>query len=116
MCGALEAVLSTIFGVGDAVGNGAGVVRGLFVGLGVTGAVAGVGNRVGSFVRGEFVGLGVGNRVGYAVRGLSVGSGVRFCVGDGLLSHGVFGKQARPEGHSDEDPLGHGFKQFVEAS
>lgn len=56
MCGALVAVLSTIFRLGDAVGNGAGVVRDLLVGLGVTGAVgAGVGNRAGSFVRGAFV-------------------------------------------------------------
>jgi len=81
MCGALEDSISTNLGVGEVVGKG--------VGLGVRGAVGiRVGNRVGSFVRGAFVGFGV-----------------TFCVGDGSMSHGVFGKQAKPEGHSDDDPL-----------
>ena len=45
------------------------------------------------------------NRVGYFLREICIGLGVRFCVGDGPMSHGVFGKQARPEGHSDDNPL-----------
>jgi hypothetical protein len=53
----------------------------------------------------DTVGFCVGKRVGSFMRGVFVGLGVAFCVGDGSMSHGVFGKQARPEGHSDEDPL-----------
>jgi hypothetical protein len=32
------------------------------------------------------------------------------------VSHGVFGKHAKPSGHSELLPLGHGFRQLVEAS
>lgn len=31
-------------------------------------------------------------------------------------SHGVLGKHAKPSGHSELLPLGHGFRQLVEAS
>jgi len=33
-----------------------------------------------------------------------------------MSSQGVFGKQARPSGHSAEEPLGHGFTQVDDAS
>jgi hypothetical protein len=32
------------------------------------------------------------------------------------LSHGVLGKHAKPSGHSELLPLGHGFRQLVDAS
>ena len=57
----------------------------------------GVGKGVGTFV-GGFVGMDVvGGFVGMEV----VGGG----VGEGSTPQGVFGKQARPSGHSDDDPL-----------
>jgi len=75
----------------------------------------GVGSFVGSLVGncvGSFVGSIVGDEVGLEVS-LAVGLDV---VAPSFESHGVFGKQARPSGHSDEDPVGHGLTQFVDAS
>lgn len=34
----------------------------------------------------------------------------------GVISQGVFGKQARPGGHSADDPLGQGLAQLFDAS
>jgi hypothetical protein len=73
-----------------------------------------VGDGVGSFV-GSFVGNCVGSFVGDEV-GLEVSLAVGLEVAPSFESHGVFGKQARPSGHSDEDPVGHGLTQFVDAS
>jgi hypothetical protein len=73
-----------------------------------------VGDGVGSFV-GSFVGNCVGSFVGDEV-GLEVSLAVGLDVAPSFESHGVFGKQARPSGHSDEDPVGHGLTQFVDAS
>ena len=71
----------------------------------------GVGSFVGSLV-GNCVGSIVGDEVGLEVS-LAVGLDV---VAPSVESHGVFGKQARPSGHSDEDPVGQGLTQFVDAS
>jgi hypothetical protein len=73
-----------------------------------------VGDGVGSFV-GSFVGNCVGSFVGDEV-GLEVSLAVGLDVAPSFESHGVFGKQARPSGHSDEDPVGHGLTHFVDAS
>jgi hypothetical protein len=61
---------------------------------------------------GRGVGKGVGTFVGGFVGMEVVGGG----VGEGSTPQGVFGKQARPSGHSDDDPLGHGLRQVVDAS
>lgn len=72
---------------------------------------AGVGSFVGRFVGGNEVGLGAS---------FAVGLGVSFAVGSDVKpsfdSQGVFGKQERPSGHSEEDPVGQGLIQFVDAS
>jgi len=70
-----------------------------------------VGTDVGSFV-GSFVGKFVGFFTGDDVVNEIVGVGVE----PSLESQGVLGKQARPSGHSDDDPVGQGLIQFVDAS
>jgi hypothetical protein len=61
----------------------------------------------------------LGNIVGTAVvtRLKVVGAGTFVALSDGgSISQGVLGKQARPFGHSDDDPLGQGLVQLLDAS
>jgi hypothetical protein len=60
----------------------------------------------------------LGSIVGTAVvtRLKVVGAGTFVALSDGSISQGVLGKQARPLGHSADDPLGQGLVQLLDAS
>jgi hypothetical protein len=73
-----------------------------------------VGEDVRIFTLGIFVVIFDGGIVGASASIMSAESFESF--EKGALSQGVFGKQARPSGHSADDPVGHGLVQAVDAS
>lgn len=84
-----------------------GIFVGIFVGACVSGAI------VRTFVSGTVVGTSIlyVDGVGAIVSRTSAES-----AEEGAISQGVFGKQARPGGHSADDPVGQGLAQVFDAS